>query len=474
MKGTITFYSDYRGYGFAQGVDKREYFLHVSQIRSDGHRTLIKGQEISFTPAHTKKGPQATEIHIVDQIESKPQHLTLKLKKNPFTPQDPIINSEKFAGRRDSIINAVDAIYNNKNLLIAGPRGIGKSSILYQLMYLAEGNEFLLKKLDIDLGGHKFNCLSGDHRCVPGNKLDDICNGLLITLSDKIKFKLSTSGETKTKWEFDLKLFKYSSESSSEVLSATDISLSFVTSVEQMVQQAFGTQRSIVFIIDELDVLDHDIDIAPFLKATTEKFKLNNRIDVSFIVGGVTGIITELVSQHASSSRLFENISPPRMTKNEIEEIIDNALLDTGISASQESKDEIVRLSNQFPQPVHLLGYHAFRLDNDLYIDTDDVADAKTFIVSEIKRQDFEAKFQGIGSGAMTEVIRVLAQAPLETVNLNYLRGNLSHMSDERILGTLGGLNERGVIEKQHRDVYRFHDPLFKIYLRWLFGLEEI
>ena len=229
-----------------------------------------------------------------------------------------------------------------------------------------------------------------------------------------------------------------------------------------------------MFLIDEIDVLDPDIDLASFLKVTSEKFVSDQKCNVSFIVSGVTGVITSLISHHQSVSRLFENLSLPKMQNYEIEEIIDNALNGTGVTITQEAKNEIISLSNQFPQPVHLLGYHSFKIDNDDKISIDDLYAAKNFIVSDIKRQDFESKFEGIGAGAMTELIRVVAQAPLDTVNLNYLKANLRHMSEERILGTLGGLQERGIIEKQHRGIYRFHDPLFKIYLRWLFGIEEL
>jgi cold shock CspA family protein len=474
MRGTVNYFSDYRGFGFVLGADKVEYFVHVSQIKADGHKTLQKGQEVIFTPTKSGRGPQARDVSVNESegCEQKPDRKFV-LKKNPFTPQDPMIHAKKFAGRKDSILNAVDALFNNKNVLIVGPRGLGKSSLSYQLMYLTQGQEDLLQKLEIDLGDFVFSNSTGDHRCVPGNSLLDICNGLIFTLSAGINENID---ETKKKivYGIDLKIFKFTTEEEIRKVSPTDVSLSFVTKVEEFFSKIPQLNKSITFVIDEIDVLDNDIEIASFLKATSEKFTINNRIDVSFIISGVTGTVTKLISQHASVSRLFETIPLPRMNQIELEEIIDNALVGTGVEISEEAKNEIVSLANNFPQPVHLLGYHSFKLDSNNIIEIDDVNDSKTFIVSEIKKQDFESKFEGIAPGAMTEVVRVLAQAPFETVNLSYLRANLRHMSDEKILGTTGGLFERSVIEKQHRGVFRFNDPLFKIYLRWLFGMEEI
>jgi MoxR-like ATPase len=56
-----------------------------------------------------------------------------RLKPNPFTPQEPVTDPNKFAGRGEAIRNAVDALFNNKNIIVTGERGIGKSSVAYQL-----------------------------------------------------------------------------------------------------------------------------------------------------------------------------------------------------------------------------------------------------------------------------------------------------------------------------------------------------
>jgi len=470
LKGRVRFFSDYRGFGFAVGQDGQEYFVHVSQLKFDGHKTLSEGQDISFTTTRTRKGLQALDVHLIEKRDGPKGPLSLNLKKNPFTPQDPVISTQKFSGRRDAVANAVDALYNNKNVLVLGPRGIGKTSLTYQLMYMVQGETELLDKVGIELGGYVFDHLTGDHRCVPGNSLGDVCNGLLSTLCTRI----NTSIKDKTRsirFDVDFKLIKFSTETTSVDVSPTDLSLQFVSQIETLLDKHAHLGKSVSFVIDEIDVLDTEIGIAPFLRATSEKFKLNNKVNVSFIVSGITGSITDLITQHQSVSRLFENISLPRMEKWELEGIIDSALQDTDVSISQNAKDEIVKLSNQFPQPVHLLGYHAFRIDSNRKIETNDVEQAKEAVVSEIKRQDFESRFDSIATGAMTEVIRAMSSAVQETGNLNFLRVRLKHMSDRQIIGTIGRLMEMGILEKQHRDVYRFCDPLFKIYLRWLFGI---
>jgi cold shock CspA family protein len=476
MKGIVTFYSNYRGYGFISGSDKNEYFVHVSQLNTDDLKSLEKGQEVSFTPLKSIRGFKAGDVVVTtvdDSLKTIDRQFTLK--KNPFTPQSPIINARKFAGRREQILNAIDALFNNKNILILGPRGIGKSSLTYQLMYLTKGNTELIDKLGVSLGGFKFNNLTGDHRCVPGNNLVDICNGLISTFCDSIGIDNNES-KRKTICGIDIKIFKFVTEKEDEhkKISPSDVSLAFVSKIEELVKLKGDVDKNVTFAIDEIDVIDQDIDIAPFLKSTSEKFQLDKKLNASFIVSGVTGTITNLISQHQSVSRLFENLSIPKMQHHELEEIIDSSLEGTGVDISAESKAKIITLSNFFPQPVHLLGYHAFKIDTDNSISIDDVIEAESVIVSDIKKQDFESRFDRIAPGGMTEIIRVFAQAPQETVNIPYLKANLRHMDEDKIIGTIGRLQEQGIIEKQHRFIYRFHDPLFKVYLRWLFGIGVI
>ena len=227
MKGTVTFYSDYRGYGFIVGADKREYFVHVSQFNFDGHKTLEKGQQVSFKPIQTRRGAQATNVTLLEAAEAESeQQIAISLKKNPFTPQHPIIEAQKFAGRRESLINAIDALFNNKNILILGPRGIGKSSLSYQLMYLAQGQQELLRKTGINLGKFKFNYLAGDHRCLAGNNLADICNGLITTFCQRINNNIEDT-TSKINIGVDIKLFKFSSETQTKQIVPSDISLKF-------------------------------------------------------------------------------------------------------------------------------------------------------------------------------------------------------------------------------------------------------
>jgi hypothetical protein len=160
------------------------------------------------------------------------------------------------------------------------------------------------------------------------------------------------------------------------------------------------------------------------------------------------------------------------MQPEELGEIIDLSLADTGVSITQHAKNRIVSLSNNFPQPVHLLGYHAFRLDAEASIDVHDVEKARDFVVQHLKKQDFNSRFEGLKEGSVLNVIRAFALSKYETVNFAYISNQVKHLGERELFGIIGQL-EKGIIERQSKGNYRFCDPLFKVYLRWVFGMDE-
>ncbi len=173
MFGHVKNYSELKGYGFITGEDGNDYFVHFSNINMAGIRSLNTGEQVTFNPIKTPKGLQARSVESIR--DTKKTRITIKspaiLKDNPFTPQDPITDPNKFAGRAEIMLNAVDSIFNNKNILVTGARGIGKSSVAYQLINLARGDDTLIKRLNIKTSGFEFNHITGDHRCLKGNTL---------------------------------------------------------------------------------------------------------------------------------------------------------------------------------------------------------------------------------------------------------------------------------------------------------------
>ena len=64
--GTVKWFNDSKGFGFITPEEGGgDLFAHFSAIASDGFRTLIENQRVSFDSGYGPKGLQATNIQAI-------------------------------------------------------------------------------------------------------------------------------------------------------------------------------------------------------------------------------------------------------------------------------------------------------------------------------------------------------------------------------------------------------------------------
>ena len=68
-KGFIKWFSNEKGYGFINGKENEDIFVHYSSIKTKGYRTLSEGQEVEYILIKTDKGLQATDVIPVNQVK---------------------------------------------------------------------------------------------------------------------------------------------------------------------------------------------------------------------------------------------------------------------------------------------------------------------------------------------------------------------------------------------------------------------
>jgi len=61
MTGTIKWFDSLKGYGFIQGDDKNDYFVHRSGVKSQFY-TMEAGHNVEFSVRDSEKGPVAVDI----------------------------------------------------------------------------------------------------------------------------------------------------------------------------------------------------------------------------------------------------------------------------------------------------------------------------------------------------------------------------------------------------------------------------
>ena len=62
-KGTVKWFNDSKGFGFITPESgSKDFFVHMSEIKMDGFKTLRDGQAVEFTEGMGEKGPCATNV----------------------------------------------------------------------------------------------------------------------------------------------------------------------------------------------------------------------------------------------------------------------------------------------------------------------------------------------------------------------------------------------------------------------------
>ncbi len=61
-RGTVTWFSDQRGYGFIATEESQEVFVHHASIEGSGFRTLHEGDEVEFDLKSGDRGAEAAHV----------------------------------------------------------------------------------------------------------------------------------------------------------------------------------------------------------------------------------------------------------------------------------------------------------------------------------------------------------------------------------------------------------------------------
>lgn len=111
MKGTVKWFNTEKGYGFIKAENGTEVFVHYSQIKMDGFKSLDAGDVVEFDVRSEEKGLAAVNIVSV---------LTLSMMKKKAAKEH--LHLE--VAPADGSGNANWMIVDGNNFIVAGEQGM--------------------------------------------------------------------------------------------------------------------------------------------------------------------------------------------------------------------------------------------------------------------------------------------------------------------------------------------------------------
>jgi len=248
-----------------------------------------------------------------------------------FSPAAPIDEKALFAGRTEQLRDVIDAInQRGQHAIIFGERGVGKTSLANVL------SDFLEAAGEQILAPH-VNC----------DGTDDFS-----TLWRKIFSEIEISRQVRG--------IGFTGETSREFATvAQDLPEEITPDIVRRTLTALGARSLLIVIIDEFDRLPNGKISRLF--ADSVKTLSDHSVPATLVLVGVADTVNELIQEHQSVERALVQVRMPRMSRDELHEIVDNGVSRVEMTIEPDALEYVSLLSQGLPHYTHLLGLYAAR-----------------------------------------------------------------------------------------------------------------
>jgi Cdc6-like AAA superfamily ATPase len=367
-----------------------------------------------------------------------------------FTPAAPVDDKAMFAGRVKQIRDVLDAVnQKGQHAIIFGDRGVGKTSLSNVLaLFFPPGGSIIVTRINCDKG--------------------DSFDSVWLKVFEEVQPRQQT-----LVGGFSGSGYGPRADSSADIISPD---------VVRRQLESWSRQFTPVIIIDEFDRVN---DSYRAIFADTIKTLSDHAVSATIVLVGVADSVSQLVSEHESIQRALVQIKMPRMSPDEVKEIVNNVSR-LGMTIDPAALERIAILSQGLPHYAHLLSLHAVRvaLDEESLTVNIDVLDAAVARAIEAAQQSIRnswhaatmsarkdslfadvllscalAETDDMGTFAAQDVrtpLRIVTQKEYEIPNFAQ---HLSEFSDAKRGNILKKFGE------SRRFRYRFTDPLMPPYV---------
>lgn len=357
----------------------------------------------------------------------------LAMVAQAFTPGAPVDDFELFAGRIPQAQDVINAVaQKGQHVGLYGERGVGKTSLANVLAGFFQVADLAIMR------PAKINCHTED---TFGSLWRNVFRELDVDLKE------------------------------SETLSPDDVRYTLAR-----------LDPPGLIVIDELDRLADDDALT--LLADTVKALSDHAVRSTLVLVGVARSMAELIGEHESIARAVVKIHMPRMSMDELREIMERGCEKCQLTATADAVNHIAVLSRGLPHFTHLLGLHAGQrvvADDRSEIALDDVASSiPTAVAKHLVETDYlRATHSPHADNLYPHVLLACALAPQDQFGFftpGAVRGPLEVIARRRLeipafarhLNQFLSIERGSVLLREgapRRYVYRFRDPILQTYV---------
>lgn len=385
----------------------------------------------------------------MSQLDDEGRQWRLIMLGEVFRPSAPVDDQELFAGRNHELFSVVEAMQSaGQHAVIYGERGVGKTSLARVAMMIAP------------VAAVRINC-----------DANDTYESLWLKVLDELQILVSEAEELERK-----RLEGPLTECIS-LFTGGEVSPSIV----RVGLRKLSQRRPLALFFDEFNEIA-DASVAGLVSNTIKA--LSDHIEaITLCPVGVAEDLDALLQGHLSAVRAIVQVKMPRMTRDELADIVKHGLTRLEMEIDEDALHLIQVIPRGLPQYAHLLAQEGARhalLSGRSRIERDDVMEGLNVGLAKLDHSLSKAYEDATYSPRKTrlrEVLLACAIAKLgdmgdfspSDVRLPYSRIIKEDVTIDRFNPQLTSLaTTRDILIREgeeRRWRYRFRDPLMEPYV---------
>lgn len=404
------------------------------------------------------------------------------MKYNPFRPNS-IVTPGMFQGRYDEIQTIQQCLNQAKNdnpqhFIVEGERGVGKSSLLLMIQYMATGKIPFADKTSLN-----FLVLN-----IELNSNSDFID-IIRLISSELKNAISRNKELEIKlknvWDFlsnwEILGIRYHKEKESQIQPYV-----ILDQLAQKLKETIDEVKEldgVLILIDEADKPNSSASLGEIVKLLTEKLTKMECDKVLLGLAGLPILNMKLRESHESSPRIFTTMALKPLEHDDRLKVVDAAIEEANKKNTNstiienDAKELISELSEGYPHFIQEFGSAAFSNDIDNHITVDDVmmgSMKQNGAIDQLGHKYFnEMYFDQINSPEYRKLLQAMASYLDEWVDRAKIKKVNSELKDTTINNAIQALKTRNIILANQNKQGEFRLPT-KSFAVWIKAQERM